>query len=86
MVNEYTPILELYSDNRHGRPLMRESAGRGDMDNGTDMDEPELTRIENPLARRILAGDFAPGETITVDASGEVFAFERGGTPVATLA
>ena len=43
-------------------------------------------QIENPLARRILAGDFAPGETITVDASGEVFAFERCGRPVATPA
>ena len=78
MVNEYTPILELYCDNRHGRPLMRESAGRDDMDNGTDMDEPELTRIENPLSRRILAGHFAPSETITVDASGEVFSFANG--------
>jgi ATP-dependent Clp protease ATP-binding subunit ClpB len=34
--------------------------------------------IENPLARRILSGDFAPGDVITVDASGEMFTFGRG--------
>jgi ATP-dependent Clp protease ATP-binding subunit ClpB len=33
--------------------------------------------IENPLARRILAGAFSPGDEIVVDAAGEVFAFER---------
>jgi len=34
--------------------------------------------IENPLARRILKGEFTPGDRITVDANGEVFTFERG--------
>jgi len=31
--------------------------------------------IENPLAKRILSGDFAPGDTITVDVDGAVFVF-----------
>jgi ATP-dependent Clp protease ATP-binding subunit ClpB len=35
--------------------------------------------IENPLARRILAGDFAPGDNITVDVRGETFRFSKGG-------
>ncbi len=35
--------------------------------------------IENPLARRILEGKFAPGDHIVVDAPGEVFTFETGG-------
>jgi ATP-dependent Clp protease ATP-binding subunit ClpB len=34
--------------------------------------------IENSLAKRILAGDFAPGDNITVDVSGEVFTFGKG--------
>ncbi|MBN2561879.1 MAG: ATP-dependent chaperone ClpB [Phycisphaerae bacterium] len=33
--------------------------------------------IENPLARRILAGDFGPGDNVAVDASGEVFSFAK---------
>ena len=38
-------------------------------------------RIENPLAQRILAGDFPPGSTISVgledgDGTGDVFTFE----------
>jgi len=37
--------------------------------------------IENPLARRILAGEFAPGDAITVDVSGEMFAFGRALAP-----
>ncbi|MFH1417478.1 MAG: ATP-dependent chaperone ClpB [Planctomycetota bacterium] len=40
--------------------------------------------IENPLARRILAGDFASGDAIRVDAKGEVFTFEKGERPTAT--
>ncbi|MFH1747285.1 MAG: AAA family ATPase [Planctomycetota bacterium] len=36
--------------------------------------------IENPLAKRILTGDFAPGDSIEVDASGEVFTFEKKAT------
>jgi len=34
-------------------------------------------QIENPLARRILRGDFGPGDTVVVDASGEGYSFER---------
>ncbi len=33
--------------------------------------------IENPLAKRILKGDFAAGDRITVDTSGDVFTFEK---------
>ena len=33
--------------------------------------------IENPLARRILQGHFAPGDHIVVDAPGEMFSFEK---------
>jgi len=33
--------------------------------------------IENPLARRILSGDFSPGDTITVDVDGAAFVFEN---------
>ncbi len=33
--------------------------------------------IENPLARRILSGEFAEGDTIRIDAAGEVFTFAR---------
>ncbi len=42
--------------------------------------------IENPLARRILSGGFAPGDDITVDVSGEVFTFERIATAQEALA
>ena len=31
--------------------------------------------IENPLAKRIVTGDFAPGDTIEVDVSGEGYSF-----------
>jgi ATP-dependent Clp protease ATP-binding subunit ClpB len=34
-------------------------------------------QIENPLARSILRGDFAPGDTIVVDTDGEVYTFEK---------
>jgi len=33
--------------------------------------------IENPLARRILSGEFAEGDTIRIDAAGEVFTFAK---------
>jgi ATP-dependent Clp protease ATP-binding subunit ClpB len=33
--------------------------------------------IENPLAKRIVRGDFNPGDHITVDVTGEVFSFEK---------
>ncbi len=35
-------------------------------------------RIENPLAGRILSGEFDAGDTIVVDASGSVFTFSKG--------
>jgi ATP-dependent Clp protease ATP-binding subunit ClpB len=34
-------------------------------------------QIENPLAQEILAGRFAPGDTIRVGARGDVFVFEK---------
>ncbi|MGD9688688.1 MAG: ATP-dependent Clp protease ATP-binding subunit [Phycisphaerales bacterium] len=34
-------------------------------------------RIENPLATRILQGDFAPGDAVTADYRGKSFVFER---------
>ncbi len=34
--------------------------------------------LENPLAQRILAGDFEPGQTITVDFEGDKTTFSRG--------
>jgi len=34
--------------------------------------------IENPLARKILRGEFAPGEQVTIDASGDGFIFAHG--------
>ena len=37
--------------------------------------------IANPLARRILAGEFTDGDTIHVDAAGEVFAFTKAWIP-----
>jgi len=33
--------------------------------------------IENPLAKRILQGEFSSGDHVTVDAHGEMFAFEK---------
>ncbi len=33
--------------------------------------------IENSLAKRILAGEYGPGDGLTVDASGDVFVFEK---------
>ncbi|MCB9846135.1 MAG: AAA family ATPase [Phycisphaeraceae bacterium] len=38
-------------------------------------------RIENPLASRILAGEFGPGHRITVDAKGGSVVFERAALP-----
>jgi ATP-dependent Clp protease ATP-binding subunit ClpB len=36
--------------------------------------------IENPLAKRIVVGEFAPGDSIEVDATGETYTFEKKGT------
>jgi len=33
--------------------------------------------IENPLARRLLAGDYVDGDAIEIDANGEVFSFSK---------
>ena len=35
--------------------------------------------LENPLARRILASEFGPGDVVMVDAGNERLAFARGG-------
>ncbi len=40
-------------------------------------------RIENPLAQRILAGEFAPGDTILADVSGDDFVFRTPQAPEA---
>ncbi|HEU5216909.1 MAG TPA: ATP-dependent Clp protease ATP-binding subunit ClpC, partial [Gaiellaceae bacterium] len=42
--------------------------------------------VENPLALRLLEGDFADGDTIRVDAEGGEIRFERVGTPAAAAA
>ena len=42
--------------------------------------------IENPLAKRIVAGEFTPGDAIEVDASGEVFTFTKKATAESTEA
>ncbi len=42
--------------------------------------------IENPLARRLLSGEFGEGDKVRVDASGDAYSFERGRTPVADAA
>jgi len=34
-------------------------------------------QIENPLARRILSGEFAPGDAIEISANGEAYAFTK---------
>jgi len=36
--------------------------------------------IENPLARKILAGEFSDGDTIKIDSNGEVFSFNKAGS------
>ncbi len=38
-------------------------------------------QIENPLARRILNGEFAPGDAIEVDVSGEAYVFNKVSAP-----
>ncbi|WP_405232083.1 ATP-dependent chaperone ClpB [Lentisalinibacter salinarum] len=40
-------------------------------------------RIENPLAQRILAGEFAPGDTILADVSGDEIVFRTSDAPKA---
>jgi ATP-dependent Clp protease ATP-binding subunit ClpB len=39
--------------------------------------------VENPLAQRLLAGEFAEGDTIRVDAEDGELVFERAAEPVA---
>ena len=41
-------------------------------------------RLENPIATKILAGDFEPGDTIKADYQGKSFTFERAAMPPAT--
>ena len=47
MVNRNPAIVSGHAYDPCSTPLIRESAGRGDMDNDTEMDESDLTRIEN---------------------------------------
>jgi ATP-dependent Clp protease ATP-binding subunit ClpB len=35
-------------------------------------------QLENPLAQRILRGDFSPGDSIRVTADGDVIGFTKG--------
>jgi ATP-dependent Clp protease ATP-binding subunit ClpB len=42
--------------------------------------------VENPLALRLLEGDFADGDAIRVDADGGELAFEKAGAPVTAAA
>ena len=35
-------------------------------------------KIENPLAKRIVTGEFTPGDAINVDCNGDAFVFEKG--------
>jgi ATP-dependent Clp protease ATP-binding subunit ClpB len=42
--------------------------------------------VENPLALRLLEGDFADGDTVRVDAEGGGIRFEKAGTPAAAAA
>ena len=34
-------------------------------------------QIENPMAKRLLEGEFGPGDEIVVDVSGDIFAFHK---------
>ena len=34
-------------------------------------------QLENPLAKKILEGDFGPGDRVIVDAAGETYAFRK---------
>jgi ATP-dependent Clp protease ATP-binding subunit ClpB len=38
-------------------------------------------QLENPLAQRIIAGDLAPGDAITVDVAGDGFTFQKSARP-----
>ena len=38
-------------------------------------------RLENPIATRILSGNFTPGDTIKADYKGKTFTFERSEAP-----
>jgi ATP-dependent Clp protease ATP-binding subunit ClpC len=40
-------------------------------------------RVENPLSKRILAGEFGEGDTVLVDVEGEEYVFSRAEAPVA---
>jgi len=41
------------------------------------------SELENPLAKEILGGHFAPRDTIRVDAQNGVFSFEKAAAPAA---
>jgi len=42
-------------------------------------------QIENPLAHQVLSGEVAPGDEVTVDVAGEVFAFENASATASTV-
>ena len=43
-------------------------------------------RVENPLSKRILAGEFGEGDTVLVDLEGEEYVFSREQAKVAEKA
>jgi len=43
-------------------------------------------RVENPLSKRILAGEFGEGDTVLVDLEGEEYVFSREQAKVAAKA
>ena len=36
-----------------------------------------MTYLQNPLAKRLIAGDFLPGDTIVAERAGEELRFQR---------
>ncbi|KKL09866.1 hypothetical protein LCGC14_2561590, partial [marine sediment metagenome] len=53
LVDRAGSIVERYAYDAYGRPLIRESVGRGDMDNDTDMDGVDSTRVSDARAGTI---------------------------------
>jgi ATP-dependent Clp protease ATP-binding subunit ClpB len=43
-----------------------------------------MTHVQNPLARRLIAGEFGPGDTIVVNRQGSELGFARKGVPAAS--
>jgi len=49
VVDRAGALVERYAYDPYGRPLIRESAGRGDMNNDTDMDSGDRTRLTDAM-------------------------------------